>query len=58
MAGAGAVLPPLSYASANRDERHFPNPDVFDAYRYPLDHVAFGGGGPRWLHCPVRAIPA
>ena len=38
----------LSYASANRDERHFPNPDVFDAYRDPLDHVAFGGGGPHF----------
>jgi cholest-4-en-3-one 26-monooxygenase len=38
----------LSYASANRDERHFPDPDVFDASRTPLDHVAFGGGGPHF----------
>ena len=38
----------LSYASANRDERHFPNPDVFDAHRDPLDHVGFGGGGPHF----------
>lgn len=38
----------LSYASANRDERHFPDPDRFDAYRSPLDHVAFGGGGPHF----------
>ena len=38
----------LSYASANRDDRHFPNPDVFDASRTPLDHVAFGGGGPHF----------
>jgi cholest-4-en-3-one 26-monooxygenase len=38
----------LSYASANRDERHFPNPDDFDAHREPLDHVGFGGGGPHF----------
>ena len=38
----------LSYASANRDERHFPDPDVFDAHRQPLDHVGFGGGGPHF----------
>jgi cholest-4-en-3-one 26-monooxygenase len=38
----------LSYASANRDERHFPDPDHFDPDRDPLDHVAFGGGGPHF----------
>jgi cholest-4-en-3-one 26-monooxygenase len=38
----------LSYASANRDERHFPEPDRFDPDRDPLDHVAFGGGGPHF----------
>ena len=38
----------LSYASANRDERHFGDPDRFDAERTPLDHVAFGGGGPHF----------
>lgn len=38
----------LSYASANRDERHFPDPDHFDAHRTPLDHVGFGGGGPHF----------
>lgn len=38
----------LSYASANRDDRHFSAPDVFDASRVPLDHVAFGGGGPHF----------
>jgi cholest-4-en-3-one 26-monooxygenase len=36
----------LSYASGNRDERHFPDPDRFDAHRTPLDHLGFGGGGP------------
>lgn len=38
----------LSYASANRDERHFADPDRFDAHRDPLDHVGFGGGGPHF----------
>ena len=38
----------LSYASANRDERHFVEPDRFDASRDPLDHVGFGGGGPHF----------
>jgi cytochrome P450 family 142 subfamily A polypeptide 1 len=34
----------LLYPSANRDERQFPDPDVFDAERRPNDHVAFGFG--------------
>jgi cholest-4-en-3-one 26-monooxygenase len=38
----------LSYASANRDDRHFVDPDRFDAHRSPLDHVGFGGGGPHF----------
>ena len=35
----------LLYQSANRDERVFPEPDVFDVERHPNDHVAFGGYG-------------
>jgi len=35
----------LLYPSANRDERVFANPDVFDVERRPNDHVAFGGYG-------------
>ena len=38
----------LAYVSANRDDRHFPDPDRFDPGREPLDHVAFGGGGPHF----------
>jgi cytochrome P450 len=30
--------------SANRDERHYPEPDRFDVHRNPADHVAFGHG--------------
>jgi len=39
----GAVVAPLS-ASANRDERAFPDPDRFDVTRNPKDQLAFGHG--------------
>ena len=35
----------IFYASANRDETVFPDPDTFDIGRSPNEHVAFGGGG-------------
>lgn len=31
-------------ASANRDDRHFDDPDTFDVRRNPIDHLAFGYG--------------
>ncbi|GAA3545601.1 hypothetical protein GCM10022222_31510 [Amycolatopsis ultiminotia] len=34
----------LLYASANRDERHYPDPERFDITRRPSDHLAFGRG--------------
>jgi cytochrome P450 len=34
----------LLYGSANRDERKYPDPDVFDITRKPSDHLAFGRG--------------
>lgn len=45
----GATIPAernavMIYASANRDERKWPNPERFDARRNPIDHVAFGYG--------------
>jgi len=34
----------MVFASANRDERAFPNPDWFDLSRNPKDHLGFGSG--------------
>mgnify|MGYP000899221204 CR=1 FL=1 len=34
----------LAYGSGNRDERAFPNPDVYDITRRPRGHLGFGGG--------------
>ncbi len=36
------------YASANRDEAVFAEPEHFDAGRDPNPHVGFGGGGPHF----------
>jgi cytochrome P450 len=36
----------LFYASANRDDDVFEDPDRFDVARQPNPHLAFGGGGP------------
>ena len=46
---AGTKIPKDSYVapllgSANRDERHFPDPDRFDVSRNPQAHVGFGFG--------------
>ncbi|MFS3128584.1 cytochrome P450 [Nocardioides sp. Bht2] len=45
----GVVLPAGSrvityYGAANRDERHYPEPDRFDVRRNPTDHLGFGAG--------------
>jgi hypothetical protein len=34
----------LAYGAGNRDERQFPNPDVYDIRRKPRGHLGFGGG--------------
>lgn len=34
----------LAYGSGNRDERQFPNPDIYDLARKPRGHLGFGGG--------------
>ncbi len=46
---AGCTIPANSkvmmlYGSANRDERQFPEPDVFRVRRNPEEHLAFGSG--------------
>lgn len=54
----GLVLEPqsrvlLMFASANRDERQYTDPDVFDVRRNASDHVAFGYG----IHgCPGQGL--
>src|SRR5690606_19457384 len=34
----------MAYGSGNRDERRFPNPDVYDITRKPRGHLGFGSG--------------
>jgi cytochrome P450 len=46
---AGARIPQGArvlalFGSANRDDRHYPDPDTFIAMRNPDDHLAFGRG--------------
>lgn len=44
----------LTYGSANRDERQFPEPDVYDITRKPRGHLGFGGG----VHSCIGAMIA
>ena len=54
----GTVIPGgsqavLLYGAANRDPRHYPDPDVFRVERDPDDHLSFGHG----LHvCAGRSL--
>ena len=34
----------LAYGSGNRDERQYPNPDVYDIAASRAGHLGFGGG--------------
>ena len=38
----------MFYASGNRDDRIFADPNQFDVRRSPNPHVGFGGGGPHF----------
>jgi cytochrome P450 len=44
----------ILFVSANRDERHYPNAEVFDIRRNPRDHLGFGGG----IHACIGAALA
>ena len=40
---AGSMVTPM-LGAANRDESHYPNPDAFDIFRDPKQHISFGTG--------------
>jgi cytochrome P450 len=54
---AGALVAPL-FASANRDERVFPEPDRFDVGRQAKDHLAFGYGAHFCLGAALARLEA
>jgi cytochrome P450 len=59
----GTVIPagaPVSlvWASANRDERRWPDPDRLDLTRAPQRHVAFGEGIHHCLGAPLARLEA
>ncbi len=48
----------LLFAAANRDPRHFEDPDNFDLNRNPSDHLAFGVGIHYCLGTPLTRLEA
>jgi cytochrome P450 len=54
---AGSALL-LMLASANRDERHFDNPEHFDIHRKPSGHLTFGRGAHFCLGAPLARLEA
>jgi len=53
----GAVV--LAYVgAADRDERHFQSPDMFDVGRNPPDHLGFGSGIHLCLGAPLARLEA
>jgi cytochrome P450 len=58
---AGTAIPAganvlILYGSANRDERQFPRPDVFDVGRNPQDHLGFGFGIHYCIGAPLARL--
>lgn len=41
---------------ANRDERHYPDPETFDVRRNPADHLAFGNGIHTCVGAPLARL--
>jgi cytochrome P450 len=59
----GTVIPAgarvqLLYGSANRDERHYPDPDLFQIARNPRDHLAFARGAHFCIGAPLARLEA
>jgi cytochrome P450 len=46
----------MMLASANRDERHFDRPDVFDIHRKPGGHLTFGRGAHFCVGAPLARL--
>jgi pentalenolactone synthase len=46
----------LGVSAANRDERHFSEPDRFDVYRKPNPHLAFGHGPRICVGAPLARL--
>lgn len=46
----------LLFAAANRDPRHYDDPDTFDLDRNSFDHLAFGGGIHYCLGTPLSRL--
>lgn len=42
--------------AANRDERHYPDPEAFDVRRNPADHLAFGNGIHMCVGAPLARL--
>ncbi|MFF6785093.1 cytochrome P450 [Streptomyces sp. NPDC012510] len=53
--GAPVLIAP---GAANRDPRHFPDPDHLDLTRHPTGHLAFGHGIHRCLGAPLARAEA
>ncbi len=58
---AGSLIPRRALVfgvigSANRDERHFPNPDTLDIAREPNRRLAFGQGGHYCIGAPLARM--
>jgi cytochrome P450 len=48
----------VMFGAANRDDRHFADPDRFDVDRNPTDHLAFGNGIHHCLGAPLARLEA